>query len=93
MFQGLCGVQATGIMTGCVESAKPPPKGCPTLPAVMGFMTQACCTTMGQCGVDLSAFGQGCVDIATAAAQAMQMGVNVGTVPAAASCTPGDGGT
>ncbi|HVW26209.1 MAG TPA: hypothetical protein VHC69_12620 [Polyangiaceae bacterium] len=93
MFQGLCGVEATGIMTGCVEPPKPPPPGCPALPSVMGFMTTACCTSMGQCGVDESAFGQGCVDIATAAAQAMQMGINVGQVPAEASCTPGDGGT
>ncbi|HEX3594449.1 MAG TPA: hypothetical protein VHU80_05085 [Polyangiaceae bacterium] len=88
-FKGTCGVNS-GM--GCANPPKPPPKGCPTLPSVMGFMTSACCTAMGQCGVDLTFVGQGCLDIATAAAQAQMMGIMVGTVPAGASCTPGDGG-
>ncbi|HEX4335827.1 MAG TPA: hypothetical protein VH062_07930 [Polyangiaceae bacterium] len=88
-FSSLCGVNA-GM--GCAKPPPAPPKGCPTLPSVMGIMTAACCTSMGQCGVDLTFVGQGCIDIATAAAQAMAMGVMVGTVPAAATCTPSDGG-
>jgi hypothetical protein len=89
-FQSLCGVN---VGMGCAAPAKPPPKGCPALPVVMGFMTNACCTTMGKCGVDLTMLGQGCIDTVTAAAQAMAMGIMVPQTVTEASCTPGDGGT
>ena len=88
-FAGICGVKNR---TGCVNPPKPPPKGCPKLPSVRGFMGNACCTTAGQCGIQQRGFGQACVDVATAAAQASMMGVNIGQVPPPTSCTPGDGG-
>jgi hypothetical protein len=90
-FSAVCGVN-TGNGMGCTALPKQPPPGCPPLPAVMGFMTTACCTSMGQCGVDLSFIGQGCVDIAVAAQRAMAMGIDVGQSPPEATCTPGDGG-
>ena len=87
-FSSLCGVK--NIMGNCAEAPKPPPKGCPSL---AGFPVSVCCTMDGKCGVDLKMFGQGCIDIQTAASMAMSMGVPImGQVPAAASCTPGDGG-
>ncbi|HVW25741.1 MAG TPA: hypothetical protein VHC69_10245 [Polyangiaceae bacterium] len=88
-FQGICGVVNR---SGCVNAPKPPPQGCPKLPSAMGFMGTPCCTAMGQCGIQQRGLGQQCVDVATAAAQASKMGVNVGQVPPPTSCTPADGG-
>lgn len=88
-FQGICGVVNR---MGCVAAPKPPPKNCPKLPAAMGFMGTTCCTTMGQCGIQQRGIGQQCVDVATAAAQASKMGVNVGQVPPPTACMPADGG-
>jgi hypothetical protein len=85
-FMGTCGVQnATG---GCVAAPKPPPPGCPMIPAVMGFALNPCCTPAGQCGVDLTMLGQGCLDLAAAAQQAAMQGVMVGQVPMPTPCSP-----
>lgn len=81
---------ACGVLSGssCVDPPKPPPMGCPAVPAFMGLPIAACCTPAGQCGVDLTALGQGCIDIATAVAQAQMMGVVIDQAPMPASCTP-----
>jgi hypothetical protein len=84
-FTGACGVLVAG---SCTDPPKPPPPGCPALPATMGLQITACCTMAGQCGVDLTMFGMGCVDLATAAKQAMMMGVMTGQTLTPASCTP-----
>ena len=84
-FNSTCGVK-TG--DSCTDPPKPPPTGCPAIPGFMGFNITACCTPAGQCGVDLTMLGQGCVDLATALAMAQSMGVMIGQAPAPASCTP-----
>jgi hypothetical protein len=85
-FASLCGV-LNG--TTCADAPKPPPMGCPTLAPFMGITFAACCTMDGQCGIDLTMFGQGCVDIATALQMAQAMGQTITNPPAPASCTPG----
>jgi hypothetical protein len=59
----------------------------------MGLMGTACCTTGGQCGIQQRGFGEPCVDVATAAAQAEKMGAKIATVPPPTACMPDDGGT
>jgi hypothetical protein len=88
-FESKCGI-VSGM--GCVEPPKPPPNGCPALPASMGLNITSCCTKDGMCGVDLNFAGMGCVDLATAAAMAMAMGLPVGQTPTSGTCTPGDAG-
>ena len=84
-FTSACGVLNAGT---CSEPPKPPPMGCPAIPAFMGLPITACCTPAGQCGVDLTTLGQGCIDIATAVSMAQMMGVMIGQAPMPAPCTP-----
>jgi hypothetical protein len=84
-FTSACGVKSG---TSCVDPPKPPPMGCPAIPAFMGLPIAACCTPAGMCGVDLTMLGQGCIDIATAVAMAQSMGVMIGQAPMPAPCTP-----
>jgi hypothetical protein len=81
---------ACGVVSGntCADVPKAPPKGCPVLPPVMGLTFSACCTMDGQCGVDLTMLGMGCLDLASALVLAMQMGQNISNPPAPAACTP-----
>ena len=85
-FESKCGVKSGNT---CAEAPKPPPTGCPTIPPFMGLTFAACCTMDGQCGVDLTMLGMGCLDLSSALQLAMQMGQTISNAPAPASCTPG----
>jgi hypothetical protein len=85
-FAGTCGYKNGNE---CTDKAPPPPSKCPGVNA-MGFTLNGCCVTLtNQCGLDTSAFGGGCVDNATVAAQAKlfvkDAGANI-TFPAPQAC-------
>jgi hypothetical protein len=106
MFGGVCGYK--NALQQCVQAPKPAPPECPMLPTIPGgFITLVgCCTTKGECGIDESMLGMGCINYSDAnaltsmfsggmgAAGMGGMGFNLNiTLPAEASCTPGDGGS
>jgi len=105
MFSGTCGYK--NALMQCVQAPPPPPPGCPMLPTVPFVTLTSCCTSKGECGIDESMLGMGCINYADAsalgqmfmggamgAAGAAGMGFNFNiTLPAEASCTPADGGT
>jgi hypothetical protein len=71
MFAGTCGVK--NFAGQCTKAPAPQPKECPTLMPIGGVIQlRSCCTTMGECGIDASMFGQGtCINYADAKTQAM----------------------
>lgn len=74
-FVSLCGapIGERGCLLPSPESTSADPR-CPSVD-VMGFFTiPSCCTADGQCGIDATNFGSGCVSLAMAAEMAMQMG-------------------
>jgi hypothetical protein len=84
-----CGTSIMG--NPCSKPVADDPR-CPGV-NVMGFiMLPSCCAQNGMCGIDASMFGMpGCVDLATAAKQAMSMGGGA-DLPAARACDGADGG-
>ena len=71
---GRCGVAA-----GQACLLPPPPdttsdKRCPGVNVMNIFTIPSCCNDMGQCGIDASMFGGGCVELGEAAIQAEMMG-------------------
>jgi hypothetical protein len=74
------GLRPPGAMMG------PKPDPDPSCPSVMaiGQALTGCCTE-GMCGIDVSTFNMGCVELGKAAMQAMQMGFPL-QVPAARAC-------
>ena len=47
---------------------------CPSVDVMGIFTIPSCCTEDGQCGIDATNFGGGCVELSVAAAMAAQMG-------------------
>jgi hypothetical protein len=74
------GLRPPGIMMG----PKPEPDpSCPTVSAI-GQMLVGCCKE-GMCGIDVSTFGMGCVELGKAAMDAMRMGFPI-QFPAPQAC-------
>ena len=86
-----CGTSAMG--GPCSVPAKPDPR-CPSVDIGGGvFMLASCCTDMGQCGIDATQFGAGCVELAEAAAGAMMQGGGfMISFPEPRACEEFDGG-
>jgi hypothetical protein len=95
-IMGCCADEATStcgtaMMGGaCAKPVADDPR-CPGL-NVMGFvMLPSCCATNGMCGIDASMFGMpGCVDLESAAKQAMSMGGGA-DIPAPRACDAAGG--
>jgi len=93
---GTCGVM--NMMTAMCAEPPPPPTPDPSCPGVaLGAMAMVGCCVDGQCGVDGTVFGMGCVENASAAQQIMAIPLIGGFImippPQACSASGDDGGT
>jgi hypothetical protein len=79
--QGICGTSMGGA---CMAPAASDPR-CPAV-NVGAFMLPSCCTVGGQCGIDASMFGMGCIAIADAGSMASG---GFGLFPAPSACDRG----
>lgn len=79
---GECGFMSAFTENRCVAEAPPHPV-CPSV-TISGVMAGGCCSRNGQCGVDGSAIGMGCVELSAAAAT----GGSAVEAPPPQACTP-----
>jgi hypothetical protein len=96
-FGSVCGM--TSALGGCGDLPPETPAGCGMLPSTPFFSLIPCCTANGECGVDLTMLGLGCLNYADAKAKTAGMIPDGGTIngmmipsfnimlPAQANCT------
>ena len=74
-FASLCGVAVgeRGCLIPSPESVMADER-CPSVDVMGIFTIPSCCTADGQCGIDATNFGGGCVELSIAAEMAAQMG-------------------
>jgi hypothetical protein len=98
-----CGVIG-GFTNTCGAAPPPVPKECPMLPSIGGFLQlTGCCTAGGECGIDETMLGMGCINYADAMALVAMFTMGRGQggmggmgggfnfnvmLPAEQSCTP-----
>jgi hypothetical protein len=82
--KGVCGMSSMGA--ACSAPAVSDPR-CPGVDFMGAFMLASCCTAAGQCGIDASMFGMGCIGLADASAMG---GGGIGILPAPRACDASD---
>jgi hypothetical protein len=82
--QGVCGMSSMGA--ACSAPAVSDPR-CPGVDFMGAFMLASCCAVGGQCGIDASMFGMGCIGLADASAMG---GGGIGILPAPRACDAAD---
>jgi hypothetical protein len=83
-FGGLRGGLTAAAGTMGMGPKVDPDSSCPGVDAVGGQNLAGCCT-QGKCGLDVSNFGMGCIELGLAATQATQMGFPI-QVPEPRAC-------
>lgn len=94
--ESTCGYRSSFTMQKCIGMVKSDPQ-CPEV-TIVGVVTAGCCSANGECGIDGSALGMGCVEFGAAASRAAGvfaaeagMGGSTGIIPVPQRCTPGPG--